>query len=66
MNMLTVVGRFYEWGTVLFGIGFLAPLIAQSMDAASVSAPLGLGNLQFGLLLGTAAGLVAKARGRWI
>lgn len=66
MNILAVLGKFYEWGTVLFGIGFLAPLIAQSMDAASMSAPLGLGNLQFGLIVGTGAGLVAKARGRWV
>ena len=56
-----------QWGPVLFGIGFIAPLIAQSMDALSISAPLGLPNLGLGLAVGTLAGFVAKLRGGfWI
>jgi hypothetical protein len=53
-------------GPVLFGIGFMAPLIAQSMDAASLSAPLGLSNIGLGLILGVFLGTLAKWRGRWI
>ena len=49
-----------------FGIGFVAPLIAQSLDAASMSAPLGLTSLQLGLAIGTSLGLVAKLRGSWV
>jgi hypothetical protein len=56
-----------EWGPVLFGIGFIAPLVAESMDAGSVSAPFGLTNLALGLIVGTVAGAVAKLRGGfWI
>ena len=36
-------------GPLLFGVGFLAPLIAQSMSALGISAPLGLTPLAFGL-----------------
>ena len=55
-----------EWGAVLFGAGFLAPLIAQSMDRFEIAAPFGLSTLAFGLIVGPAAGLVAKARGSWV
>jgi len=53
-------------GPVMFGVGFLAPLIAQSLDAASLPAPLGLGRLQFGLAVGALLGVVAMWRGRWV
>jgi hypothetical protein len=56
----------YGWGPVLFGIGFVAPLIAQSMDAAALSAPAGLTNIQLGLTVGLIGGSIAKLRGRWI
>ena len=55
-----------EWGAVLFGIGFLAPLIAQSMDKLEIAAPFGLSTLAFGLIVGPTAGLAAKLRGSWV
>jgi hypothetical protein len=55
-----------DYGPVLFGIGFIAPLIAQSLEANSLSAPFGFSNIAFGLVLGTLLGAVAKLRGRWI
>ena len=55
-----------EWGAVLFGAGFLAPLIAQSMDRLEIAAPFGLSTLAFGLIVGPSAGLVAKLRGSWV
>ncbi len=66
MNPLALLRRAYEWGPVLFGIGFVAPLITQSLDAASASAPMGLSNIQFGLAIGLMTGLIAKARGSWV
>jgi hypothetical protein len=63
MNVLQQLGKF---GPVFFGVGFVAPLIAQSMEAASLSAPLGLSNLVFGLVIGSAMGVVAKFRGSWV
>ncbi len=55
-----------SWGPLWFGIGFLAPLIAQSMDAMSIPAPLGLPTIVVGLIVGTTAGFVAKRRGSWV
>ena len=53
-------------GPVAFGVAFLAPLIAQSLEAASLPVPFGLQPIHFGLALGLGLGLVAAKRGRWI
>ena len=53
-------------GPILFGIAFLAPLIAQSLEAASIPAPFGLAPIAFGLLSGLTLGIVAALRGRWV
>jgi hypothetical protein len=66
MTVVEILRKAYALGPVLFGIGFVAPLIAQSMDAVAVDAPLGMGNLRFALIVGLLAGSVAKLRGRWL
>ena len=53
-------------GPVLFGGAFLAPLIAQSLQAASLPAPFGLEPTHFGMALGLSLGAIAAIRGRWI
>ncbi len=53
-------------GPVLFGVAFLAPLIAQSLEAMSMSAPLGLEPIHFGLGMGLLLGSIAAFRGRWV
>ena len=53
-------------GPILFGIAFLAPLIAQSTVALSLPVPFGLQPIQFGLAVGLALGVVAAYRGRWV
>ena len=63
---MTSLKKLGEYGPVFFGIAFVAPLIRQSLDAASLSAPLGLPNIAFGLILGTSMGIVAKLRGAWV
>jgi len=50
----------------LFGIGFIAPVIAQSMALLGWDAPLGMERITFGLLIGSAWGLYATIKGRWI
>jgi hypothetical protein len=62
-----IVKQAYKWGPVLFGVGFLAPLIAQSLEAAGITAPAGLATAHVGLVAGLLAGMTAKLRGgRWI
>ena len=50
----------------LFGIGFIAPLIAQTMAYWDIAAPWGLSRISFGLLIGAPWGLYAMIRGRWL
>ncbi|WP_435418170.1 hypothetical protein WAB17_00920 [Parerythrobacter aurantius] len=50
----------------LFGIGFIAPLIAQTMAVWEWDAPGGLSRLGLGLIIGGVWGLYATIRGRWI
>lgn len=54
-------------GPILFGVGFMAPLLAQSLDALGWPAPFGLPPLLFGLIVGVSAGFWAKRRGgNWL
>ncbi|NQZ99063.1 MAG: hypothetical protein HRU01_21370 [Myxococcales bacterium] len=63
---MPIITKLGSLGPLLFGVGFIAPLIAQSMDAASVSAPLGLSNIAFGLAVGVTMGVIAWRRGSWV
>ena len=64
--MKDLLKKAFGWGPVFFGVGFVAPLIAQSLDAGGVSALVGLSTIQFGLLIGVGLGVAAKTRGRWV
>ena len=66
MTMLGAVNQLFRWMPLLFGIGFIAPLIAQALALAGVEAPLGMSRIAFGLLIGAPWGLYAMLRGRWI
>ncbi|MEO0467040.1 MAG: hypothetical protein AAF216_10910 [Pseudomonadota bacterium] len=64
--MFQLVKSIFMVGPLLFGLGFLAPLMAQILRAVDVTLPWGLTPLAVGLFLGCAYGLVAQFRGRWI
>lgn len=51
---------------LIFAFAFLVPVIDQVLQAAGISAPLGLTTLTFALLVGGAWGLVAQFTGRWV
>ena len=50
----------------LFGVGFIAPLLAQLMISFEIAPPLGMQPLVFGLIVGGGWGLIANIRGRWL
>ena len=64
--MQTIIKRVFDFGPLVFGLGFLVPLIAQTLERTGWQAPLGLSPLVFGLILGGTLGLIAQIRGRWI
>jgi len=60
------VQQLFRWMPLLFGIGFIAPLIAQTMAYWDVAAPFGMRGIAFGLAIGAVWGLYAVLRGRWV
>ena len=66
MTMQGAINQLFRWMPILFGIGFIAPLIAQAMAMAGIEAPFGISRIAFGLLIGASWSLYAMLRGRWI
>lgn len=63
---MNAIQTLLHWLPLWFGLGFIAPLIAQSMERLGWHAPLGLSPLLFGLIVGAALGTIATLRGRWL
>lgn len=53
-------------GPILFGIGFLAPVIAALLEVFSAKPPLGFTPIQFGLVIGAMLGFIARQRRTWL
>ena len=64
--MQTVIKAIFAIGPLLFGFGFMAPLISQVIQAMSWTPPFGLTPLMTGLIVGGTLGLIAQIRGTWI
>ncbi|MHA7900241.1 MAG: hypothetical protein ACX94B_10275 [Henriciella sp.] len=64
--MIQVLKTIFYFGPLLFGLGFLTPLVSQSIVAVGWTPPFGLTPLVTGLLIGGTLGLIAQIRGRWI
>jgi hypothetical protein len=64
--MSAALQKFFTLMPLFFGIGFIAPLIAQSITALHLVPPFGLSPVAVGLLVGAPWGLYARLRGRWL
>ncbi|MFO1254856.1 MAG: hypothetical protein U1E37_04225 [Sphingomonadaceae bacterium] len=60
------VSAAFSFGPILFGIGFLAPVIASALALANISPPFGLSPLHAGLGIGILLGIAARQRGTWL
>lgn len=56
----------FALGPLWFGIGFMAPLIATLCNSLSISSPLGITPIAFGLIVGPALELIATTRKTWL
>jgi hypothetical protein len=66
MSAQAAMQQLFRWMPLLFGIGFIAPLVAQTLAYWDIAAPFGISRIAFGLLIGAPWGLYAVIRGRWI
>ncbi len=64
--MQSVVKQMFHWMPLVFGIGFIAPLIAQIMAVWQIGGPFGLSRIAVGLVIGVPWGWQTVIRGRWI
>ncbi|MDJ0919985.1 MAG: hypothetical protein QNI84_02580 [Henriciella sp.] len=64
--MEKVIRSVFYIGPLIFGFGFLTPLIAQIIVAVGWTPPFGLSALATGLIVGGALGVIAQIRGRWV
>jgi hypothetical protein len=58
--------RLFQFMPLIFGVGFLAPLIAQIMDKLHLHGPFGASSLVVGLVIGLLWGGFAVWKGRWL
>jgi len=66
VSLKEILRVLFAWGPLWFGVGFVAPVLAQSMDRFAVTPPMGLTTMQAGLVAGLLLGSVARLRGRWV
>lgn len=64
--MQQVIKAIFSVGPLIFGFGFMAPLISQIIQAMAWTPPFGLTPLVCGLIIGGTLGLSAQIRGTWI
>ena len=62
----TILGPVFDWMPVIFGVGFVAPVIAAFLVAGGIDAPFGFAPIHVGLAAGLTWGLIAKFTGRWV
>lgn len=64
--MLAAIKTLFNFGPLIFAVGFLIPLIAQSLLALGWAPPFGLSAWTFAAIVGGAYGVFAQISGRWI
>jgi len=62
----SVLTFIFHWMPIIFGVGFVAPVIAAMLVAAGFAEPFGLQAIHVGLALGLMWGSIAQFTGRWI
>lgn len=64
--MQAVITFLMKLGPLLFGIGFIAPVLATFADDLGIVMPMGLTSLQAGLIVGSVTGAIATWRRSWL
>jgi hypothetical protein len=62
-SILEVLG---PWGPLLFGLGFIAPVIAALLERAGIYTVGGAPVIAVGLVIGAATGFWASRRRSWL
>lgn len=63
---MKLIAFLFRFGPLLFGLGFLAPVIAATLDAFRLTDVFGFAPLTFGLIIGGVLGAIATVRKSWL
>jgi hypothetical protein len=63
---MQLISTLFRFGPILFGLGFLAPLIAATFHHFDIQPPLGQTPIVAGLIVGVGLGGMAMWRRSWI
>jgi hypothetical protein len=64
--MIKIIRTVFEFGPLVFALGFLTPLISQVITVAGWTPPFGMTPLWTGFIIAALLGLTAQVRGRWL
>ncbi|MDP1632332.1 MAG: hypothetical protein Q8L66_13025 [Caulobacter sp.] len=64
--MQSFLGALFKAMPLIFGLGFMAPLIGQSLALTGWPMPGGIAPIWIGLAIGAVWGGVATRTGRWL
>lgn len=64
--LMGLIKTIFDYGSLIFAVGFLWPLFSEIIIAAGWVPPLGLSPLQAALVPALLLGLVAQTRGTWL
>jgi hypothetical protein len=63
---MQLIAFLFRFGPLLFGIGFLAPVIAATLGAFGINSLFGLTPINIGLIVGGLMGTIASIRRSWL
>jgi hypothetical protein len=63
MQLIVLLFRF---GPLLFGVGFMAPVIAAALNGFGINSLFGFTPIHVGLIVGGILGAVASVRKSWL
>jgi hypothetical protein len=63
---MNFVALLFHLGSIFFGVGFLAPVIAATLRVFAVPLPMGTDPIVIGLAVGIGLGCLAVRRRSWI
>jgi hypothetical protein len=64
--LVKLIELIFKFGPLVFGIGFLVPLVHELIVRVDVALPYGLSAWALAFAIGGGLGLMAQVRGSWI
>jgi hypothetical protein len=64
--LMQLIALLFRFGPLLFGVGFMAPVIAAALSGFGIHSLFGFAPIHVGLIVGGILGAVASVRKSWL